>query len=370
MNIEGHVVIWLLFLLHAQMADLRIEMEFSRQTLKEEEPSVLVAVNKRRARSVDQVTTRKVRHQRKDWKHEVETLRKMVRTLAGEQHDLQKQVVLLSQLRTTAESNVQKVEKELQAVIKKLEEKKCPNAQDVAELSKRNRQLADSVEKLGLRVSGVDQVQSSTLQLFETLERLEERYDESIGELQREMSKLELSDGQLSNSVHTIQEDQKEQMSVVKALSTTTSILQEQLKTEQVRSALLMAKLTNNTLAVYNQSRSQSMQDQRLDALEHQSSRSVDELKQKLTGLTHNLPHDCREVNTGASGVNFILPRGEEEVIKVYCDQETSGGGWTVVQRRTDGKEDFNRNWAAYKSGTIFSQSIEPYNYNSLFYKF
>ena len=49
--------------------------------------------------------------------------------------------------------------------------------------------------------------------------------------------------------------------------------------------------------------------------------------------------------------MNFVLPRGSSEVVKVYCDQETSGGGWTVVQRRTDGKEDFNRNWAAYKSG-------------------
>ena len=52
-----------------------------------------------------------------------------------------------------------------------------------------------------------------------------------------------------------------------------------------------------------------------------------------------------------STGVNFILPRDSAEVVKVYCDQETSGGGWTLIQRRTDGKEDFNRNWAAYKSG-------------------
>lgn len=49
--------------------------------------------------------------------------------------------------------------------------------------------------------------------------------------------------------------------------------------------------------------------------------------------------------------MNVILPRDSREALKVYCDQETSGGGWTVVQRRTDGKEDFNRNWSAYKSG-------------------
>ena len=33
------------------------------------------------------------------------------------------------------------------------------------------------------------------------------------------------------------------------------------------------------------------------------------------------------------------------------CDSVTDGGGWIVVQRRTTGKTDFNRNWADYKRG-------------------
>ena len=60
---------------------------------------------------------------------------------------------------------------------------------------------------------------------------------------------------------------------------------------------------------------------------------------------------DCRQVSS--SGVNFILPRDSNQVLKVFCDQETSGGGWTLIQRRSDGKEDFNQNWAAYKSGKM-----------------
>jgi hypothetical protein len=37
--------------------------------------------------------------------------------------------------------------------------------------------------------------------------------------------------------------------------------------------------------------------------------------------------------------------------VQVYCDQEKYGGGWTVFQRRVDGSENFNRDWATYKHG-------------------
>ena len=36
---------------------------------------------------------------------------------------------------------------------------------------------------------------------------------------------------------------------------------------------------------------------------------------------------------------------------QVYCDQDTFGGGWTVLMRRVDGAEHFNRTWQEYKEG-------------------
>ncbi|XP_056143985.1 fibrinogen-like protein 1 [Lampris incognitus] len=62
---------------------------------------------------------------------------------------------------------------------------------------------------------------------------------------------------------------------------------------------------------------------------------------------------DCSEVfssGSSLSGFYNIQPHGSPSPIKVYCDMN-EGGGWTVIQRRTDGKELFNRSWAEYKVG-------------------
>ena len=34
-----------------------------------------------------------------------------------------------------------------------------------------------------------------------------------------------------------------------------------------------------------------------------------------------------------------------------YCDTVTDGGGWLVIQRRTNGSENFHRNWNEYEMG-------------------
>ena len=50
------------------------------------------------------------------------------------------------------------------------------------------------------------------------------------------------------------------------------------------------------------------------------------------------------------SGV-YLVKLDQKEPFEVFCDMETGGGGWTVVQRQADGSTDFNKPWKNYVNG-------------------
>ena len=49
-------------------------------------------------------------------------------------------------------------------------------------------------------------------------------------------------------------------------------------------------------------------------------------------------------------GIYTINPDGLA-TFKVWCDMQTDGGGWTVLQKRVDASVDFYRGWKDYKFG-------------------
>ncbi|XP_054648212.1 fibrinogen-like protein 1 [Dunckerocampus dactyliophorus] len=74
------------------------------------------------------------------------------------------------------------------------------------------------------------------------------------------------------------------------------------------------------------------------------------------TAVDHNLQtqhQDCSQLYSSgvkSSGFYSIQPRGAPAPVRVYCDM-SEGGGWTVMQRRINGAENFTRSWVEYKNG-------------------
>ncbi|KAF3848731.1 hypothetical protein F7725_015228 [Dissostichus mawsoni] len=61
---------------------------------------------------------------------------------------------------------------------------------------------------------------------------------------------------------------------------------------------------------------------------------------------------DCLEAVEGGytnSGMFLLKPDKTNRLMQVWCDQTRDPGGWTVIQRRTDGSVNFFRNWETYK---------------------
>ena len=66
---------------------------------------------------------------------------------------------------------------------------------------------------------------------------------------------------------------------------------------------------------------------------------------------------DCSDLKDVPSGeYSFQLDHEGKRPVKVWCDQDTDGGGWTVIQQRkpkatAESPLDFNKSWYDYKIG-------------------
>nr|KAG5690540.1 hypothetical protein BaRGS_014673 [Batillaria attramentaria] len=96
----------------------------------------------------------------------------------------------------------------------------------------------------------------------------------------------------------------------------------------------------------------------------------VQDLKDRLQEVITQHPTNCREVQTinMTSGV-YTVYLSYNISIPVYCDMDTDGGGWTVIQRRLDGSVDFYRPWDQYEKtfGNLngefwLGDSLQPHN--------
>uniref|UniRef100_A0A3B4AV99 Fibrinogen C-terminal domain-containing protein n=1 Tax=Periophthalmus magnuspinnatus TaxID=409849 RepID=A0A3B4AV99_9GOBI len=70
------------------------------------------------------------------------------------------------------------------------------------------------------------------------------------------------------------------------------------------------------------------------------------------THLNMNCPTDCASIyynGVRRSGLYTVVLAGAP--VEVFCDMDTDGGGWAVIQRRVDGTVTFDRTWGDYRDG-------------------
>ncbi|XP_058126787.1 fibrinogen-like protein A [Anopheles ziemanni] len=61
--------------------------------------------------------------------------------------------------------------------------------------------------------------------------------------------------------------------------------------------------------------------------------------------------NSCKEAPANMSGVYLIQVSANSFTFEGFCEQNSFGGGWLVIQYRYDGSLDFYRNWTEYQQG-------------------
>ncbi|KFB47910.1 AGAP011197-PA-like protein [Anopheles sinensis] len=171
-------------------------------------------------------------------------------------------------------------------------------------------------------------------------------------EVNQKLTKLENSIEVLQWAIHRHDQDAGHNLTVLKAHSQ--KILAQQTACashEQMRKDI--AQLTANTTdsakvlqryaGLYSQSTSNTTTTEKCMQQGTEKSSPI--------SRTNGPFKSCKEAPANVSGVYMIQLSEKESPFRAFCEQNSFGGGWLVIQYRYDGSLDFYRNWTEYQKG-------------------
>ncbi|XP_053955346.1 angiopoietin-related protein 7 isoform X1 [Anastrepha ludens] len=106
----------------------------------------------------------------------------------------------------------------------------------------------------------------------------------------------------------------------------------------------------NNHLEA-NISKLSNMVSRRLSSIRRQNNRQSSTNFYATNHPTEPLATSCAQDAPTANGILRLQLTPESEPFYVRCDEETLGGGWTIIQNRFNGKLNFYRGWLEYQAG-------------------
>ncbi|XP_075779720.1 angiopoietin-2 isoform X4 [Pelodiscus sinensis] len=218
----------------------------------------------------------------------------------------------------------------------------------------------DSVQRLQLLENSMENNTQRLMKVLNQTSRLElqllehslstNKLERQISDQTNEITKLQEKNSFLEKKVldmedkHTLQlqsiKDEKEQLEIL--VSRQNSIIEElekQLATATVNNSVLQKQQHDLMETVHNL----------LTMISTPNSKNNFVAKEEQIRFK-----DCAEAfksGLTTSGIYTLMVPNSAEEKKTYCDMESSGGGWTVIQRREDGSVDFHRTWKEYKMG-------------------
>ncbi|XP_019726134.1 angiopoietin-2a [Hippocampus comes] len=167
-----------------------------------------------------------------------------------------------------------------------------------------------------------------------------------------EISKLNDKNSLLEKKVKELEEQRQVEQKMLR-------IEKDQLQILIQRQTAIIGELEQQLLRLSsNNSVLQHQQKELLDTVNHLihtfSTGTAQETKTAMMQDTPSTFMDCAAIfksgNTKSGVYTLTLPNTTVEV-KAFCDMETEGGGWTILQKRFDGSVDFHRTWQEYKKG-------------------
>ncbi|XP_033223394.1 protein scabrous [Belonocnema kinseyi] len=207
--------------------------------------------------------------------------------------------------------------------------------EDQEDLSNRIEKLESLQQDLSRRVFNVSQdvietrkLSESMVQLFESVQTLEEKFESNQSDNKRELARLDVNAARKAAELSLTREELGNLRKAVQALSVSASKLQEKDDQQQVAISNL-----NSTL-------------QRLDLVKSMDkatniTKELEHVEDQYRSMIDALPGNCEE----RDGLTLLAP-GPGAPLLASCRK-----GWIVVGRRTDGTIDFDRTWNDYATG-------------------
>ncbi|XP_053624394.1 protein scabrous [Plodia interpunctella] len=217
--------------------------------------------------------------------------------------------------------------------------------------------LGEELKNTSQKISDLDKVHTSMLELREDVENIENKADKIIPEFRKEISKLDISFAQLNAQSSYLKEDQENLRQSVKAIAVSVSNtidraeldrltmkkINESIADLETRSKQHFYRLNDHIL----KSEANNVDGNHTDIMPLPE--LIDEVKElqpvqrEYEDLVNQLPEDCSSIS-GPNGVYMIHPGNGP--MDTWCSN-----GSTLLQRRHNGTLEFNRKFGEYVRG-------------------